>query len=90
MSPLEIEIMLHYYWSPDDYRAGQDNQEAPAVLKALYKFQRLSMLTPITIYDPSDNRAALKITKKGVAYVMALKAVEPPSLCPTCGTTRET
>jgi len=66
MTPLEIQIMLHYYYSPNDY-----NLQPPAVQEAVARFldKDLLRLGSITLYE---------ITERGMAYVEMLKKVPLP------------
>lgn len=75
MSPLKIQIMLHYYALADDFRNGDFS--APAVIEALETFVRQGMLRA-TAFGRQRGEPAYKITDKGRAYVEALKAVPLP------------
>lgn len=46
MTPLQIEIVLHYYVRPTDYRDGDFT--APAVSQALDHFKRAGVLKDAT------------------------------------------
>lgn len=66
MTPLHIEIMLHYNASPDDYREGDFS--APAVREALDLFLS-EYLIEHGGRRPSTN---YQITDRGLAYVRFL------------------
>lgn len=72
MTPLQIEILLHYHCCPGDYRDG--DFAAPAVREAIDGFRDAGLLKDSgqgRIYEPTD----------GVrAYVDALCAVPLPVL----------
>ena len=74
MTPLEIEIMLHYYCRCDDYRGG--DLSTPAVKSALTNFVDNEFLEWRRV-EVADVGAALtsayKITERGRVYVEALK-----------------
>lgn len=72
MSPLEIDMMLHYYSRANDYREGDFS--APAVAKTIAYFTKEGLIAE------SPQRAAAKyfITERGRAYVEFLKAVPLP------------
>jgi len=75
MTPLEIEILLHYYYSGEDFRKGDFS--APAVRAAIDLFQVLdggSLLTK----DPCDMEKNYTITDRGRAYVNALCSMPLP------------
>lgn len=71
MSPIKIEIILHYYHAVDDYRGGDFS--APVVSEALNDFISVGILTQLD--DPAPEYA---ITEKGRAYVEALMGVPFP------------
>jgi len=77
MTPLQIEIMLHYYAMGDDYR--ECDFSAPAVREAIDNFilvtEMLRASTPEEGYDP-----AYRITDKGRAYVDYLCSVPLPAV----------
>lgn len=74
MTPLKIEMLLHYYCRPDDYRGGDFT--APAVNEALDDFLRDELI------EHSEHQAAnpahYVITERGRVYVEALSAVQLP------------
>lgn len=74
MSPLEIEILLHYYCIGGEYRDG--DHSAPAVRDALDSFVEVDgLLTRIT---ESDLTIRHEITARGRAHVEALKSLPLP------------
>lgn len=73
MTPLEIEILLHYYTTPGDYRNG--NFSAPAVPEALTKLTHMD--EPLLTYDPNKT-PRYEITDRGSAYIQALTQVPLP------------
>lgn len=79
MTPLEIEIMLHYYCRCDDYRGG--DLSAPAVKSALTNFVDNEFLewrpAAADVRVVSDG-PAYKIMERGRVYVEALKKVTWP------------
>lgn len=78
MSPLGIEIMLHYHVRTDDYRQG--DHRAPAVRDHLDFFVHENLLTPLT-YGPDGRRfdqPQYAVTERGEAYVLALCSVTLP------------
>jgi len=73
MTPLEIEILLHYYTRVDDYRDGDFS--APAVASAIGRFvNRLNLLET----SSDDSAARYVATSRAVAYVEMLKEVPLP------------
>lgn len=73
MSPLQIEIMLHYQVCGDDYREG--DFDAPAVRDAIEGFKQQEMLR-----EAHYKNRCYEITAKGHAYVKALCAVPEPHI----------
>jgi len=81
MTPLEIEIMLHYRCTPTDYRGGDFS--APVVREAIDKFK-----SPVGTWTVSGmleevpreevKEAIYRITEKGRIYVGALCCVPIP------------
>lgn len=62
MTLLEIEILIHYYCSPTDYR---NHSDAPAIKEAINNFVKLGFLMPVKLGDEIDadykaNREAIK------------------------------
>jgi len=72
MSLLEIEIILHYSYSPDDYRDG--NFSAPVVRKAIQMFCDNDML----VRNDEQHQQKFSITPKGQFYVEAILNVKMP------------
>ena len=72
MTPLEIEIILHYYTRPGDYRNGDFS--APAVKNAIDWFCQTGMLELKEISTKGD----YDLTDRGQAYVDALMALPLP------------
>ncbi len=72
MTPLEIEILLHYYTrAAGDYRDGDFS--APAVKDVIDWFKG-SLLED----NPDDAGTAYRITDRGRAYIEALTDVQLP------------
>jgi hypothetical protein len=70
MSPLEIEILLHYYCLPTDYRDGDFS--APAVKNAIERFRdELNLLEPTQSMDVYHD-PHYRITERGRVFVEAL------------------
>lgn len=53
MTPLELTMALHYYYSTTDFRDGDFN--APAVREAIERFKRDSLLT----HNTGDSKTAI-------------------------------
>ena len=70
MTPLEINIVLHYYAITTDYRDGDFS--APAVADAIKMFLSSEILT-------FGTRRRYDLTQKGETLVAALKAVPLPT-----------
>ena len=73
MSPLEIEIMLHYNSRVVDYGEKDDNRHAPGVVQSLENFCGMGMLE-----KTNDLSVEYRITDKGLAYVKALTEMQTP------------
>ena len=70
MSPLEIEILLHYYYCPVDYQGGDIS--APAVKNAIERFRdELNLLEPTQSMDVYHD-PHYRITERGRVFVEAL------------------
>ena len=70
MSPLEIEILLHYYCCPTDYRDGDFS--APAVQDAIERFRdEINLLEPTQSMDVYHD-PHYRITERGRVFVEAL------------------
>ena len=72
MSPLEIRIMLHYFYSPEDWSGQEDEQFVSTILN---RFVRMGLLEQAA---DGYECAQYKITEKGTAYVEMLKDVPIP------------
>ena len=73
MSPLQIQILLHYHIHPTDFRDGDFS--APAVREAIAMFCDEGMLCL------SDSQNAVYEATKGVnVYVNKLMSIELPTL----------
>ena len=74
MTPLEIEILLHYYCTRSDYRNGDFS--APAVRDAIDAFNGdLSLLCREETLQPERT---YKVTERGEAYIKFLCALPLP------------
>ena len=78
MSPLQIEMLLHFYGRGDDYRDG--DYSAPAVQDALSYFGHEGL---IQRYEPEGDRDAAitksyELTDRGAAFVVALMRMPLP------------
>ncbi len=71
MTPIEIEILLHYRYRPSDFRDGDFS--APAVRNAIERFLTLGLLEPWAEEDRS-----YRLGSRGEAYVNALCAMPLP------------
>lgn len=82
MTPLQIEMLLHYYSRADDYRDGDFS--APAVREALEGFKRDELLEE----DKADTpRTCYVITERGRVYIEAIRAIPLPErrwVMPVC------
>jgi len=80
MTPLEIEILLFYYYCARDYREG--DHSAPAVKAALNNFLTADMIKHsnfhVERFDDGTLRARYALTDRGKAYIEALKQVPLP------------
>jgi hypothetical protein len=72
MSPLQIEILLHYYKAADDFRDGDFS--APAVRKAINIFREEGYLRS----EKSVSGRCYDLSPKGYVYVTALMDVPEP------------
>lgn len=75
LTPLEIEILLHYNCGASDFRGGDFS--APAVREAINKFRNDCELIENWTND-ACNTAAYRLTKRGQVFVDALCAVPLP------------
>jgi len=72
MTPLEIDILLHYYCRAVDYRDGDFS--APAVRSAIDMFRgELELLKPC-----DEGGKTYQLTARGLVYVQALQNVPLP------------
>ena len=71
MTPFEIEVLLHYHYSPHDYPGLDSN---PAVMDAVTKFCQAGILTEWTNRTPRfyKNDAAMK------AYIDTITSIPLP------------
>lgn len=67
MTPLEIEILIHYYGHADDFRSGDFS--APAVRDAIDWFKDGGKLLEL---DAGGNGRSYKLSERGVVFVEAL------------------
>ena len=74
MSPVRINIMLHYYCSPDDYE-GKEN--AQFIEQTLQNFYSTGLLYHS---EKGESKAVYTITQKGRVYVEALINIPVPIL----------
>lgn len=81
MTPLQIEILLHYNCGSTDYRDGDFS--APAVSEALRQFQVEDLLEPTFKTGVGVMpQPKFALTDRGSAYVAALQAVPLPEWVP--------
>jgi hypothetical protein len=80
MTPLEIEILMHYRCRAVDYRDG--DHSAPAVKEAIEGFIAQGLLTHhgfcIERFDDGSLRARYAVTDRAIAYLDALCNVPLP------------
>ena len=75
MSPLEIEILIHYYCSPTEYRDG--DLGAPAVRDAMREFVTLGLINVLP--EPNEHGARYRGNSDALKpYVEALCAIPLP------------
>ncbi len=77
MTPLQIEILLHYYKGAGDYRGGAFS--FPAVREAIDKFSLIDGLLETVEKGPLKIITGYRITKRGEAFIERLCAVPLPS-----------
>ena len=65
MTPLEIDILLHYYTRPGEYGQKDDNFNAPAVQSSFRRMESAELLEMVSPDLP------YKITERGKAYIDA-------------------
>lgn len=77
ISPLVLEIVLHYYHVVEDYPFGSDSSGMSEVINDLVIQGILKKCA-----DPGDSRPQIKyvITPRGQAYVALLEAVPFPEM----------
>lgn len=73
MTPLQIEIMLHYYSCITDYRHGSGYDVSPAAHESIDGFIKNEMLRRKLLSPP-----VYEITLRGKAYVEALMNMSLP------------
>lgn len=78
MTPLQIDILLHYYGAASDYRDGDFS--APAVRDAIEGFERDQLLVPAKARDgfAAERGQVYVIAERGRVYVEALCDVPLP------------
>lgn len=72
MTPLQLEILLHYYACANDFRDGDFS--APAVREAIDRFKASEMLT----INIERSAATYMLTERGRVYVEAVLVVPLP------------
>ncbi len=72
MTPLQIEIVMHYWTRANDYRDGDFS--APAVREAIDWFLSQGMLVPNAVDEPKT----YVLGQRGLAYAKALCRVPLP------------
>jgi hypothetical protein len=81
MSPLQIEILLHYNCRADDYRNG--DHSAPAVKMSLEWFVAENLLCPIVqklpCAQPNIRAPQYKLTSRGQAFVNFIQTIPLPT-----------
>jgi hypothetical protein len=75
MSPIRLEVALHYYYNPTDFRNGDFS--APAVREAIDDFLRWEVLRENESH-PIGRESVYVIGERGRAFVEALCAVRLP------------
>ena len=74
MTPLEMQIALHYYTSPTDFRDGDFS--APAVRSSIDHFQACDLIRVRKAGEPGN--AHYVATPRLNTYVEKLKSIELP------------
>ncbi|MFA7291889.1 MAG: hypothetical protein WC023_06530 [Rhodocyclaceae bacterium] len=69
MSPSDIEVLLHCYYSPEPH----ERLEAPAVRDAIDRFLAAGLIAP-----NADAERTWRVTKRGEAHVRQLCALPLP------------
>lgn len=72
MTPLEIDMLVHYYTRPTEYGNKDDNYDAPAVKASL------SWMVSADLLKRQELDGTYKITEKGKAYVDAFRNLPLP------------
>lgn len=80
MTPLEIEILMHYGTRMDDYRGG--DHSAPAVKEAISRFMEEGLLThqgfTVERFDDGTLKARYAVTERCRFYLEELCKVPLP------------
>jgi len=76
MTPLQIEILMHYYTRPGDYREGDFS--APAVRETMEYFEDINLLKKIPISSDTSDENLYKLDDRGKVYLEALMRVPLP------------
>lgn len=74
MSPLELAILMHYYWSPNDFRDGDFT--APMVRATIERFRDQDELLCLNHGGVGD--ATYKLTQRGRVFLDHLMAQPLP------------
>jgi hypothetical protein len=72
MTPLAIEILMHYHTRPGDYRDGDFS--APAVRELIDRFNGHDALLEAS----TDIRTSYRLSKRGEVCIEALQAIPLP------------
>ena len=80
MSPLEIQILLHYYCCLDEFPRLRGPIPPPAVKDAIAQFEAAGLLEPVPAGSDPD-AASFRTTPAGSAYVHALCNLPQPTIC---------
>lgn len=75
MTPLIIEILLHYFYSPTEYRNG--DLSAPAVRDGIVWLRDEAMLIR-TRAERNEYGSTYEVTDRGRAHIENLKALPLP------------
>jgi hypothetical protein len=80
VTPLEIEILLHYYCRADDWRNG--DHSAPILKDTFHRFLEDNLLTHANFhverFEDGTLKARYEVTDRGKAYCEALQALPLP------------
>ena len=76
LTPIQIEILIHYNYSPEDYRDGDFS--APAVCECIALFLLLNLLEDNQPPRDVNDNSKYRITDRGQAHVEALCSVPLP------------